>query len=192
MTRLVIACGALVREMQMLIAQTDADIALTCLPAQLHNRPDRIAPQLEEKIIAAQPHYEEIFVAYGDCGSYGAIDEVIERYGVARMPGAHCYAFFLGLEEFDAITAANPFQFFLTDFMVRHFKGFIMRGLGLDRHPELLPLYFGNYRDLVYMSQIEDAELLVEAKRIAEYLGLTFHHRHTAFGLLEQVTQGAT
>ena len=125
-----------------------------------------------------------MFVAYADCGTGGALDKVLHRYGVERLPGAHCYAFYAGLAAFDAIAAEEPGTFYLTDFLARSFEALVIRGLGLDRHPELLASYFWGYRRVVYLSQREDPELLAMAERAAERLGLAFEHRPTGYGEL--------
>ena len=196
---LIIACGALVREVQAILMQANLTEAvdLVCLPASYHTTPAKIAPRLDEKLADAVTQYETIIVGYADCGSYGAIDTVIEKYTadpactarISRIVGDHCYAFFTGLATYDAIASANPFQFYLTDFMVRHFEGFIIKGMKIHKHPELKALYFGNYRDLLYISQIEDPALQTRAREIADYLGLTYHYRHTGYGLLTGIAQ---
>lgn len=172
---LIIGCGALGRELAELKRLNGwSHIALRCLPAELHNRPERIAPALREAIESGRREFEHIYVAYADCGSGGEIDRLLARYGIERLPGAHCYEFFAGSRRFGELAAAEPGTFFLTDFLVRHFDRLVRRGLGLDRHPELLPTYFGNYRQLVYLSQAEDPALDVKARAHAHFLGLEY------------------
>lgn len=182
---LVIACGALARELVELTRRPGFEsIELTCLPASLHNRPERIPAAVGRKIRAARPYYEHIFVAYADCGTGGLLDRVLETEGIERLAGAHCYEFFAGRADFARITDEDPATFFLTDFLTRNFDRLVIRGLGLDRHPELLPMYFGNYHRLVYLAQGDDPALVEAARAAADRLGLAFEHRRTGFGEL--------
>ena len=180
---LVITCGALVRELQFLIAQAGrGDIDIKAIPATYHNRPEKIAPAVARRIAWARPKYDRVFVAYGDCGTGGELDKLLAREGVERLPGAHCYAFFTGVEAFAARGDADMTSFFLTDFLTRHFQSLVIRGLGLDRHPELLPMYFGNYEKVVYLSQLPTPETIAAAEAAANQLGLAFEHRPVGFG----------
>ena len=148
---LVIACGALAREIAALRAANDwPHLDVRCLPAELHNRPERIPGAVRDAIRANRDRYASIFVAYGDCGTGGLLDAVLREESVERIPGAHCYEFFAGADAFEALADDEPGTFYLTDFLLRHFDRLVIRGLGLDRHPELAPQYFGNYRRLVY------------------------------------------
>ena len=177
---LVIACGALAREVLALREANRLDhLEVTCLPAIWHNRPEKIAPGVRRKIRAARGRYREILCLYGDCGTAGALDDVLAEEGVARIEGAHCYAFFTGLDAFEAMQQEEIGTFYLTDFLVRHFDRFVIEGLGLDRHPQLLPVYFGNYRRVVYLSQLPDEALLRKAEAAARRLGLPLEVRHT-------------
>jgi len=183
---LVIACGALARDILLLRDLNQWDhLDLTCLPATLHNRPAEIPAAVQRKIARARATYDKIFVAYADCGTGGALDHVIKEEGVERIEGAHCYAFFAGIEDFDAIAEQELGSFYLTDFLARHFDTLVWKGLGLDRHPELLSMYFGNYTRLVYLAQTNDERLNQLAMQAAERLGLTFERVQTGFGLLE-------
>ncbi len=180
---LVITCGALVRELQFLIAQAKrGDIDIKAIPATYHNRPEKIAPAVARRIAWARPKYDRIFVAYGDCGTGGELDKLLAREQIERLPGAHCYAFFSGTEAFTARGDADMTSFFLTDFLTRHFQSLVIRGLGLDRHPELMPMYFGNYKKVVYLSQLPTPATIAAAEAAATQLGLGFEHRHVGFG----------
>lgn len=180
---LIIGCGALARELIAVIDQAGlVNVDLTCLPATLHNRPGGIPAAVRAKIQAARPRYERIFIAYADCGTGGLLDAMLVDEGIERLPGAHCYEFYAGGAEFAAITDADPATFFLTDFLARNFERLVIAGLGLDRHPELLPIYFGNYRRLIYLAQTDDHTLLAVARRAARRLGLTFEVRRTGYG----------
>ena len=182
---LVIACGALAREILALIDRNGwSHFEVTCLPASLHNRPDRIPGRLRKAIAAARGRYRDIVVAYGDCGTAGGIDAVLNETGIERFEGPHCYAAFSGADAFDALMDEEPGSFFLTDYLVRQFDTLIIRGLGLDRHPQLLPAYFGNYRRLVYLAQTDDPALTESARAAADRLGLAFERRLTGYGAL--------
>jgi len=184
---LVIACGALAREIAALREANDwPHLDVRCLPAELHNRPERIAPAVREAIQANRERYETIFVAYGDCGTSGALDAVLREENVERIPGAHCYEFFAGTEAFAALADEEPGTFYLTDFLLRHFDRIVIRGLGLDRHPELAPHYFGNYRRLVYLAQVAAPERIAAARAAARRLDLAFAHRVTGYGGVER------
>jgi hypothetical protein len=189
---LLIACGALAREVLALIRLNGwTHTELACLPAHLHNRPERIPQAVRAKIRKARPQYARILVLYGDCGTGGALDQVLAEEGVERIPGPHCYAFYSGLDAFLAEAEAEPACFYLTDYLVRHFERLIIQGLGLDRHPELLPLYFGNYEKLVYLAQVSDPHLEQHAKAAALRLGLAYVHRPTGYGDLHEFLQRA-
>ena len=182
---LIIACGALAREIKTLIIANDwHNVCLECLPADLHNRPDRIPDAVGKKLQEAS-HYQRILVAYADCGTGGLLDNVLARYGAERLPGAHCYDVYAGESVIAALSEKEPGTFYLTDFLVRHFDRLVMEELGITRHPELASLYFGQYRRLVYLSQRDDPVLQAAAQRAAEQLGLNFEYRHTGYGGLE-------
>lgn len=180
---LIIACGALVRELQVLVAQSKRiDIDIKAIPATYHNRPEKITPGVARRIAWARQRYQRIFIAYGDCGTGGTLDQLLQQEGIERLPGAHCYAFFSGVAAFEARADADMTSFFLTDFLVRHFQSLVIRGLGLDRHPELMPMYFGNYEKVVYLSQLPTPELIAGGEAAARALGLAFEHRPVGFG----------
>ena len=185
--KLIIACGALAREIVALRRANGWNtIDVVCLPPELHNRPERIAGAVREQIRTHRKDYADIFVAYGDCGTRGALDAVLREEGVERIPGAHCYEFFATPAVFAALSDAEPGTFYLTDFLLRHFDRLVIRGLGIDRHPELLPVYFGNYRRLVYLAQAPKSESTVQAQAIAARLGLEFRFQSTGYGGLQQ------
>ena len=183
---LVIACGALAREIDALRQRWGwSHLHLKCLPAELHNRPAEISERLRRMIRKHRPAYNGVFVAYADCGTAGGIDKVLAEEGAERLEGAHCYEFFAGRKRFSELAAAEPGTFYLTDFLARHFDRFVIRPLGLDRHPELRDSYFGHYRKLVYLSQQDDARLLDSAAHAAARLGLDFEHVRCGYGELE-------
>ncbi len=183
---LVIACGALAREIVALRTVNDwPHLVVQCLPAELHNRPDRITDAVREKIRANRGRFAAMFVAYADCGTGGLLDAMLAEEKVERIPGAHCYEFFAGSSTFEALSDKEPGTFYLTDFLVKHFDRLVIHGLGIDRHPELQSQYFGNYRKLVYLAQIESAENVQAARAAADRLGLEFEWRLTGYGDLE-------
>ncbi len=177
---LVIACGALAHELMAVIRASGwPHMSVQCLPADLHNRPERITEAVREKIRAARSGFARVFVAYGDCGTGGALDRMLDEEGVERIAGAHCYEFLAGSRVFERLSDQEPGTFYLTDFLLRHFERLVIRGLGIDRHPHLADQYFGNYRRLVYLAQQPDAERLIAARTAAGRLGLAYELRHT-------------
>jgi hypothetical protein len=177
---LVIACGAIARELVRIREMNGWDHwDIQCLPAKLHNTPDQIPAAVQHKIETEGPDYAVVFVAYADCGTGGQLDRVIRESGVERIPGAHCYEFFAGSGSFHELADEEPGSFYLTDFLVRHFERLVVRGLGLDRQPSLLPMYFGNYRRVVYLAQTDSAELQDMAREQAAFLGLEYLYRFT-------------
>lgn len=177
---LVIACGALAHELTAVIRCNGwTHLEIQCLPARLHNTPQKITSAVQAKIHAARGRYRKIYVAYADCGTGGRLDDMLAREGVERIGGNHCYEFFAGTAVFEAMSEAEPGTFYLTDYLARHFDRLIMRDMGIDAHPELQPLYFGNYKRLVYLSQTRDEALLEKARSAARRLGLEFEHRFT-------------
>lgn len=182
---LLIACGALAREIVTLVRLNGWEhVQVQCLPAEWHNTPVRIPGGVRAKIRAARRDYDRIFVAYADCGTGGLLDEVLAEEGVERIPGPHCYQFYAGAAQFEALQDEQPGTFYLTDFLVRHFERVVWQGLGLDRHPQLSGQYFGNYRRLVYLAQTRDPELAAQARAAAERLDLEFEQRFTGYGAL--------
>ncbi|MGD2043210.1 MAG: DUF1638 domain-containing protein [Acidimicrobiia bacterium] len=182
---LVLGCGALAKELLDVVARNGIrNIRVECLPAILHNTPEKIPGAVRERLERASG-YDEVFVAYGDCGTGGLLDRVLEEFGVERLPGAHCYQFFSGIEAFEALHDEEPGTLYLTDYLARHFDRFIWRGLGLDRHPELRDDYFAHYTRLVYLAQTSDRALVERAREAAERLGLRFEHRLVGYGEME-------
>ena len=185
-TRLVIVgCGALARELLALTAGIPG-VRVEGVDARLHMRPERITDarrgQDREGPRALRPRRRRIFVGYADCGTAGVLDAYLEREGIDRIAGEHCFEFYAGAAAYAASQDEEVGTFYLTDFLARQFESIILAGLGLDRHPELLPLYFGNYRRLVYLAQTDDSALTERARAAADHLGLTFERRLTGYG----------
>jgi hypothetical protein len=181
---LVIGCGALAREL-VEVTRRVPGLEVACLAPDLHNRPDGIPAAVRNRIHRARADgYDRIFVAYADCGTGGLLDPVLADEGVERLPGAHCYEVFAGGPAFAAMADDEPGTFWLTDFLARNFERLVIRGLGIDRHPELQAVYFAHYPRVVYLSQVDDPDLLAMARRAAERLGLAFEHRPTGISNL--------
>lgn len=180
---LIIACGALAREIGSVIGRNGlGHLALRCLPATLHNTPDKIPEAVRDAIRASRDSYGRIIVGYADCGTGGLLDKVCAEEGVERIPGPHCYAFYTGNDAFAAAGDDDMTSFYLTDFLVRQFDTLVIKTLGLDRHPELRDMYFGNYEKVIYLAQTENPELTVAAGKAAEKLGLAFERRFVGLG----------
>jgi uncharacterized protein DUF1638 len=185
---LVVACGAIAREVLAVIRLNGwTHVTLQCLPGKLHNTPREIAAKVDAKLTEAEASgaFGAMFVAYGDCGTAGALDAVCAAHGVERLPGDHCYGFFAGVEAFESMHEENPFTFYLTDFLCKHFDRLVVQGLKIDTHPELLPMYFGNYQRLVYLSQTDDPALVEQGRAAAAFLGLSFERRPSGYGDLQ-------
>lgn len=176
-----LACGALAAELRaVLAADSLADgVEVRYLPANLHNRPERIVPALREAIDQYDPAGDRpVFIAYADCGTGGGLDRLLEEIPRAtRLPGDHCYGFFAGSAHFGALHDAEPGTFYLTDFLAKHFEALVWQGLGLDQHPQLLPVYFGNYTRVLLLAQTDDPTVTEAARRGAEQLGLRFERQ---------------
>jgi hypothetical protein len=178
---LLIACGALAREILGLCERNGwTHLDLMCLPAILHNTPDRIVPEVEAAVRKHRTAYDGIFVVYADCGTGGLLQAKCAELGVGMVEGPHCYSFFEGNAAFAA--RGEMTAFYLTDFLVRQFDAFVIRPLGLDRHPDLRDMYFGNYTTLVYQAQTDDPALDRLARGHAERLGLAYERRATGYG----------
>ncbi|MDE0810794.1 MAG: DUF1638 domain-containing protein [Alphaproteobacteria bacterium] len=191
-TTLFIACGALAKEIVALKESTGwSELTIACLPAHWHNTPQKIAPAVLSKIRGMGRRFDQVYVLYGDCGTGGELDRVLEEEGIERIPGPHCYQFYMGSEEFDKTHDADPTNFYLTDYLTRHFDRIIIKGLGIDRFPELLSDYFGNYTKLIYIAQIEDERLQAKARQAAKRLGLDYEYRFCGYGELGDYVRAA-
>jgi uncharacterized protein DUF1638 len=181
----VLSCGALAFDVSAIARRRGWSVDVHPLPALLHNRPDQIAPALEQELERLAPRYDVLAVAYGDCGSKGSIDEVLDRAGVRRLAGEHCYDVF-AREEFERAIAEAPGTYFLTDFLARTFEHTVVRELGLDRHPELRDAYFGNYTRVLWLAQRPTPATRAAAERAAERIGLPLEVLDVGTGDLER------
>ncbi|QFT73026.1 DUF1638 domain-containing protein [Ruegeria sp. THAF33] len=183
---LLIACGALAREILDIKTRNGWDhMALTCLPAILHVHPERITQAVEDAVAKHQGDFDKIYIVYADCGTGGLLQAACEKLGVEMVKGPHCYSFFEGNQAFQDRGEDETTAFYLTDFLARQFDAFVWKPLGLDRHPELRDMYFGNYTKLVYQAQIDSPELTERARECADRMGLEFERRFTGYGDLE-------
>ena len=185
---LVIACGAIAHELVRVRKMNGWEhIEIQCLPAELHNRPEKIPAAVRNRIDQESENFDRIFVAYADCGTGGMLDKALAGSGVERIPGAHCYEFLAGSETFNALADEEPGTFYLTDFLVHSFDRLVKEGLGLNRYPQLLSQYFGNYQRVVYLAQSDSQELRAKAKEHADYLGLDYEYRFCGLEPLNHV-----
>ena len=183
---LLIACGALAREILALTKTNGWDhMDLTCLPANLHNEPDKITEAVLACVAKNQGEYDKIFVAYADCGTGGGLQRACDDMGIEMIAGPHCYSFFEGNKKFSKKYSDEITAFYLTDFLVRQFDSFFWKPMGLDRHPQLRDMYFAHYTKLVYQAQTDDHFLTQKALTCAQRLGLEFERRYTGYGDLE-------
>jgi hypothetical protein len=185
---LLIACGALGREITDLVDSSGWPcFDVQCLPAIYHNHPERIVPAMKEKISAAKSSgkYGKILTLYGDCGTGGQLDQLLKDEKVERIPGAHCYEFFSGPAVFENMVEEELGTFYLTDYLARFFDRLIIQGLGIDKHPELLEMYFSNYKRVVYLAQTDNPEIAALAEAAAVRLGLAYERRKTGYGDLD-------
>jgi len=190
---LLLACGALGKEIVWLIeANGLTHLDVQCLPANLHHMPSKIPEEIRSQIRANKDRYEKIFVVYGDCGTGGVLDRVLEEEGgIERIPGPHCFSFFWGNDAFARYGEDEISTFYLTDFFCRAFETFVWQALALDRHDSMVEFVFGNYEKLVYMPQTENPELEEKAQEIAQRLGLTYEKRFVGYGDLETALRHA-
>lgn len=185
---LIIACGAIageIMELQRQLSFSHEVITLKCLPADYHNTPQKIAPAIEKILMKQRGQYDVVLVGYGDCGTGGRLDAVLAKYDATRLPGAHCYEFLAGAKLFEEMAEEELGSFFVTDYLARFFDRLVIKGLGLDRYPDLCEIYFANYTRLVYLAQEDNPVLVKKARAAARRLGLRFHYRKVGYGDLE-------
>lgn len=183
---LLIACGALAHELVSLKKLNHWEaLDIQCLPAEYHNSPQKIVPAIRALLDKKISHYEHCMIAYADCGTGGELDRLVEEFGIERLPGAHCYEFYAGSSRFEAFAEAELGTFYLTNFLVRHFERIVMRDLGLNKHPELLELYFGHYKKLLFLDQSGAPEHQELAQQAAKKLGLEYEYCFTGLREVE-------
>jgi hypothetical protein len=184
-TTALVICGALGREVKEIVDRRNWDVDIYGVSALLHLYPSRIVDELREKLHDLRPRYEKLVVVYGDCGTTGKLEPLLDEVGAFRLRGPHCYEMFAGAERFTEITEQRPGTFFLTDWLVRNFDRAVVKGLGLDRYPDLKPMLFGNYEAVLYLRQVPNPRLAEKAGEIAAYLGLPLEINDVGLGELE-------
>jgi len=191
-----IICGALGREVKDIVDRRRWDVDIYGVSALLHLYPSRIVDELRQKLHYLRPRYEKLVVVYGECGTTGKLEPLLEEVGALRLRGPHCYEMYAGEQLFAKVSDERPGTFFLTDWLVRNFDRAVIRGLGLDRHPELKPMLFGNYEAVLYLRQVPNPRLGDKARDIAAYLELPLEIRDVGLGELEDrlaaLVEGAT
>ncbi len=181
----IISCSALMRDISHLCKLNNwTHLETQCISAELHNRPDQITAEVKKHIDLAKQKNQNIFVVYGDCGTGGQLDRLLEQEGVERVAGDHCYEFLTSKQQFAQFQENEIGTYYLTDFLVRHFERLVIRGMGLDKKPELEPMMFGSYKKLLYIAQTEDVELQQLAKKAADRLGLEYEYYFGGTGIL--------
>jgi hypothetical protein len=180
-----VICGALGKEVKDIVDRRGWDVDIYGVSALLHLYPNRIVDELREKLHALRPRYDHLVVVYGDCGMRGKLEPILDEVGAARVKGPHCYEMLAGAELFERVSEERPGTFFLTDWLVRNFERAVVRGLGLDRHPDLIPMLFGNYDAVLYLRQVPNPRLAAKAQEIAAYLGLPLEINDVGLGELE-------
>ncbi len=185
MTTALVICGALGSEVKDIVDRRGWDVDIYGVSALLHLYPNRIVDELRQKLHALRPRYDHLVVVYGDCGMNGKLEPILDEVGAARVKGPHCYEMLAGAELFERVSEERPGTFFLTDWLVRNFERAVVRGLGLDRHPDLIPMLFGNYDAVLYLRQVPNPRLAAKAQEIAAYLGLPLEINDVGLGELE-------
>jgi hypothetical protein len=180
-----IACGALAREILSIVKKHSWPVDVVCIPALLHNRPQRIPQAVQTRISDLRQHYDRLIVVYGDCGTAGRLDKVLADENVERLAGPHCYEMY-GEATFAQLMNEEPGTYFLTDYLLRSFDSLVIKGMGLDKHPDLREVYFKNYRRVVYLAQEDDPDLRERAEKAAQKLNLPLEVRQVGYGGLER------
>ena len=186
MTTAFVICGALGAEVKDIVDRRGWDVDIYGLSAMLHLYPKRIVDELRDKLRSLRPQYDRLVVVYGECGTNGRLQPVLDEVGASQVRGPHCYEMLAGTDLFHQVSEERPGTFFLTDWLVRNFDRAVIRGLGLDRDPELMPMLFGGYEAVLYLRQVPNPRLAARAQEIAAYLGLPMEIVDVGLGELEE------
>jgi len=181
-----VICGALGAEVKDIVDRRGWDVDIYGLSAMLHLYPKRIVDELRDKLRSLRPQYDRLVVVYGECGTNGRLQPVLDEVGASQVRGPHCYEMLAGTDLFHQVSEERPGTFFLTDWLVRNFDRAVIRGLGLDRDPELMPMLFGGYEAVLYLRQVPNPRLAARAQEIAAYLGLPMEIVDVGLGELEE------
>lgn len=179
-----ITCGALGSEVLDIVGKYGWDVDVIGISARDHLFPERIASDVETRVLRIRDRYDHVIAVIGDCDTYGALDQLLQQYDIERIAGTHCYEWYDG-EQFASWAEEEPGTFFLTDFLLRTFDATVIKGMGLDRHPELRHDYLRHYRRVLYLAQQPTPILMEKANTISSYLDLPMQVEHTGYGLLE-------
>ncbi len=182
----VVACGALAGHIREIAARRGWPVKVRPIAAALHNRPQQIKSHAERMLAAPETQGSRAVLAYADCGTYGALDKLTAQAGVSRLPGLHCYDLYAGAEAIEQLFAEEPGTYLLTDYLIKSWERSVIQPLGLDRHPELWPDYFGHYRRLVWLVQQATPELEEAATWIAGQFNLPLTRIDTGTRGLEE------
>ena len=182
----IVACGALAGHIREIASRRGWQVTVRPLAAALHNRPQHIKSNAERLVKAAQASGAKAVLAYADCGTYGALDDLSTEAGVSRLPGLHCYDLYAGPPRIEQLFAEEPGTYLLTDYLIKSWQRSVIEPLGLDRHPELWTDYFGHYRRLVWLAQEATTDLEEEATRIAQQFNLPLTRIDTGTKGLEE------
>jgi hypothetical protein len=89
-----VVCGALAADVRRVLAERGWQADLYGVPAAYHMRPASIVAAVDEHLERIRDHYRKVIVVYGDCGTAGELDRVLERHRAERPAGEHCYEIF--------------------------------------------------------------------------------------------------
>ncbi len=165
-----LACGAVAQDTAALVEQHGWDADVHGISSDLHMTPLEIGPAVEEKLKVLVGRYDRVIVVYGDCGTGGRLDAVLDRYPAVRPAGVHCFQWYAG--EVYRRFEDDIGIYFLTDWLVTNWDRAVIKGLGLDRFPWLRETYFGNLTRVLFVRQHPDPGREAKAREIAAYMDL--------------------
>ena len=173
---LIIACGALSREIvDSLRLNGWSQLQVTCLPAIWHNHPQKIPEGVRARSAPPGPGIQRIFVAYGDCGTGGLLDRVLEEEGVRAPAGPPLLCLLQRAGDLRGDGGAGS-TLHLTDYLTRHFERLIIEAG--PRSPPALPDYW-QLREAALPGAGEGSGAGGKARAAADFLHLAYHYRFT-------------